>query len=103
MMGLPMDFTVAVTKWVEGREKQWETVGAARMIILSWYRMDLRLVDEIHGTMATLSIAYTLPRPLLRRLVARVLAPWYAGWCLRHMLNDSRKALEGPVAAMSVQ
>src|ERR1044072_210990 len=27
MMGIPMDFTVAVTKWVEGKEKVWETIG----------------------------------------------------------------------------
>ena len=33
MMGMSMDFTVEVTKWVEGVEKIWETTGEAKMII----------------------------------------------------------------------
>jgi len=35
MMGLKMDFTVTVTKWVAGIEKVWETIGEAKMIIYS--------------------------------------------------------------------
>ena len=41
MMGMNMDFTVEVTKWVEGVEKVWETKGESKMIIYSWYRMHL--------------------------------------------------------------
>ena len=41
MMGMKMDFTVEVTKWIEGVEKIWETIGEAKMIIYSWYRMHL--------------------------------------------------------------
>src|SRR4030095_9689751 len=41
MMGIKMDFTVAVTKWVRGMEKVWETIGNAWMIIYSWYQMRL--------------------------------------------------------------
>jgi hypothetical protein len=99
MMGLPMDFTVAVTKWAEGRENCWETIGEARMIILSWYRMELHLADDVSGTRATLSIAYELPHTWFWRMLARMLAPWYAQWCLKSMLNDSRRALE---AAMPI-
>src|SRR5512138_1320882 len=41
MVGLNMDFTVEVTKWIKGVEKTWETMGEAKMIIYSWYRMNL--------------------------------------------------------------
>lgn len=35
MLGMKMDFTVEVTKWVEGEEKIWETIGKTKLIILS--------------------------------------------------------------------
>ena len=35
MMGMEMDFTVEVTKWIKGIEKVWETIGEAKMIIYS--------------------------------------------------------------------
>jgi len=41
MMGMKMDFTVEVTKWIEGTEKVWETIGPTKLIIYSWYRMNL--------------------------------------------------------------
>jgi hypothetical protein len=94
MMGLPMDFTVAVTEWKEGVRKCWGTTGPARMIILSWYRMELELFDEPDGTLASLGITYTLPCSWFWRQVARLVAPWYANWCLKNMLEDSRCAME---------
>lgn len=39
MMGMRMDFTVQVTKWIAEKEKIWETVGKPQLIIYSWYRM----------------------------------------------------------------
>jgi hypothetical protein len=47
MMAMKMDFTVEVTKWVEGVEKVWETIGEARLIIYSWYRMDLLVLSQV--------------------------------------------------------
>ena len=38
ILGYPMDFIVVTTKWIEGKEKVWETVGIARMMILRWYQ-----------------------------------------------------------------
>ncbi len=39
VMGMKMDFTVEVTKWIQGKEKIWETIGDAKMIVLAWFRM----------------------------------------------------------------
>jgi len=46
MMGIKMDFTVEVTKWVRGLEKVWETIDDAKMIIYSWYQMQLLISKE---------------------------------------------------------
>jgi hypothetical protein len=94
MMGIPMDFTVEVTKWIHGRKKSWETVGNASLIIYSWYRMTL-IVDETRDnkTLAHLSITYRKPKGFLNRIISFLFADWYCNWCLRKMLGDARKTI----------
>ncbi|HEU5168492.1 MAG TPA: hypothetical protein VFU29_23265 [Chitinophagaceae bacterium] len=94
MMGFTMNFTVLVTEWIKDKEKTWETVGDAKMIILKWYQMRLVISPEGGDTKAELSIAYTKPDNIFFRFIAFFLAPWYANWCLNNMLNDSKKNLE---------
>ncbi|MEO7176525.1 MAG: SRPBCC family protein [Saprospiraceae bacterium] len=94
MMGFSMDFTVVVTKWIKDKEKVWETIGKAKMIILGWYQMRLVLFQEGQNTKAELSIAYTKPTNLFFRIISFFLAPLYANWCLNNMLQDSKKVLE---------
>src|SRR5213078_3983494 len=88
MMGMKMDFTVEVTKWIKGVEKVWETTGDAKMIIYSWYRMRL-LLSEVDGkTVAGLSITYEKPKSLFAKFISFLFADWYCNWCLRNMLDD---------------
>ena len=94
MMGIKMDFTAVVTKWIKPQEKVWETVGKAKMIILGWYQMRLLLTPQGPGTLAKLSISYTYPENLFGRILAFFLSRWYSNWCLKNMLNDSKKSLE---------
>jgi hypothetical protein len=94
VMGFRMDFTVVVTKWIQNEEKVWETVGEARMIILSWYRMDLHLTATDDSTKVELGIDYEIPKNLFFRILGFFLAPWYASWCLNNMLHDSKTELE---------
>jgi hypothetical protein len=95
MMGLYMDFTVEVTKWVPGVEKAWETIGDARLIIYSWYRMQL-VITEIPGgvSQAELSISYKRPVKVFYKLLSFLFADWYCKWCLKKMLGDAKIALE---------
>lgn len=93
MMGLKMDFTVAVTTWTKGVEKIWETVGAAKMIIYSWYRMHLLLTRKENTTVAELSITYKKPDEWWQKIVSFFLADWYCNWCLKNMLADTKKKL----------
>jgi hypothetical protein len=93
MMGIPMDFTVIVTKWNEGRHKVWETVGANELILYSWYRMDLQVKQSDHGTKAHLSITYERPKNIFGKILSFIFADLYCIWCLRKMLHDADRAL----------
>ena len=94
MMGFTMDFTVVVTKWIKDKEKVWETIGEAKMIIMGWYQMRLVISPEGANTKAELSIAYTKPKNIFLKFIASFLTPLYANWCLNNMLKDSKKMLE---------
>jgi hypothetical protein len=93
MMGMQMDFTVAVTKWLPGKEKVWETIGQAKLILYSWYRMMLVLEPATPGTKATLSITYKRPKGILNNILSFLFANLYCAWCLNKMLSDTGKTL----------
>ncbi len=93
VMGIGMDFTVEVTRWVQGEEKIWETIGKPEMIIYSWYRMQLRLTKYDGGTSAELSIGYEKPDGLFYRILSFLFAGMYCKWCLKHMLEDCKAML----------
>jgi hypothetical protein len=38
-----LNFTVEVVTWERGKEKVWETIGATKLIIYSWFRMNLNV------------------------------------------------------------
>jgi len=94
MMGMKMDFTVEVTKWVEGVEKVWETIGDAKMIIYSWYRMHLLVYPKGNTSQAELSITYEKPKGWFARIISFLFADWYCNWCLKNMLSDSKRKIE---------
>lgn len=93
-MGFKMDFTVLTTKWEKNKEKIWETIGKAKMIILDWYQMRLVITQEGENTKADLSIKYTKPGTFFFRSLGFFLAKPYAKWCLKNMLNDTKKHFE---------
>ena len=93
VLGMSLDFTVLVTRWVKGREKSWETTGVTRMIIYSWFRMDLAVEGDHQQSTAHLSISYKRPRGFLNNILSFLLADWYCRWCLKNMLNDTEKKL----------
>jgi len=94
MMGMKMDFTVEVTKWIAGIEKIWETIGVAKMIIYSWYRMHLLLTKKENITVVELSISYEQPLGWFLKIISFFFAGWYCNWCLKNMLDDAKKQLD---------
>jgi len=94
MMGIPMDFTVIVTKWQEGVEKVWETIGPTKLIIYSWYRMELKIKVNNEVVDAVLSISYEKPQGTLNKILSLLFADWYCRWCLKQMLGDAKKSVD---------
>lgn len=93
VLWMNLDFTVLVTKWIKGQEKTWETIGNPRLIIYSWFQMQLKVEKTGEGSMAFLSLSYEKPKCLFNNIICFVLGDWYAKWCLRNMLNDTKKRL----------
>jgi len=94
MMGLRMHFTVEVSKWVDGVEKIWGTIGKTKLIIYSGFQMMLKVSPEMKGARAELSISYGKPKAFIQKILCFLFADWYCNWCLRKMLHDARKQLE---------
>ncbi len=94
MMGMTMDFSETVTNWVQNQLKEWETVGDAKIIIMSWYRMWFEINSAENGTLAKISISYSPPKEWYYKILSFFFATWYCNWCLNNMLNDTKKVLE---------
>src|SRR5262245_48493221 len=100
MMGLSIDFSESVTKYIPPREKVWHTIGESRLLIIASYEMRLT-VEALSPSSSrlTISIVYELPRSGFWRIVGLMLARPYSHWCLRQMLHDAQHALEAPARA----
>ena len=94
MMGMIMDFSETVTKWQAPKLKEWEIVGDAKIIIMSWYRMWFEIAAAENGTVAKISISYLPPAQWYYKILSFFFANWYCNWCLNNMLNDTKKNLD---------
>lgn len=87
VVGMKMDFTVEVTKWIEGKEKVWGTIGDVKMIVIDWFEMHLIMTPEMDGkSKAKLGIYYTKHKGLWGFLFGK----WYSKWCVKSMLKDTK-------------
>lgn len=94
VMGMKIDFTEKVTKWIENQEKVWETIGEPKLIIMGGYIMNLNVRPSNFGTRLTFGIKYSYPKSVFWKGISIVVGDWYAKWCLRNMCRDAKKALE---------
>ena len=94
VMGLPLDFTGVVSRWVPQEEKIWRSIGEPRLIVIGAFEMRLTITPESGGSRLTAGIEYTLPKSWAGRLLGRVLARPYSRWCLRRICRDAKSALE---------
>ncbi len=102
MMGMNLDFSETVTKWQPPQYKKWETVGEAKIIIMSWYRMWFEITPDENGAIVKLSISYLPPPQWFYKVLSFFFAGWYCNWCLSNMLNDTKRTLERNSEGMNV-
>ena len=95
MMGLTIDFSETVTKYVAGCEKVWRTIGEPQLLIISSYEMRV-VVEPVspNSSQLTISIDYELPLASIWRAIGRVLADTYSRWCLTSMVDGAKLDLE---------
>jgi len=94
MLGMIMDFSETVTRWEQNKLKEWEIMGNAKIIIMSWYRMWFEISPSEKGTFARISISYLPPKEWYYKILSFLFARWYCNWCLSNMLNDTKYYLE---------
>lgn len=92
VMGMEMDFTVEVSRWIKDAEKKWGTTGNAKMIVLSWFEMYFYLQPFEDGrTQVILGINYTKSKG---SILGFLLGRSYSKWCVNSMLRDTIKHFE---------
>lgn len=95
VMGMTIDITETVTKWIENREKVWRTIDKPKMIVMSDYVMHLLLTAKDKSTTRVLfEIDYSLPKTPWGTVLGWLLARKYARWCLQRACEDTKRFLE---------
>jgi hypothetical protein len=95
VLGLRIDFTTTVVRWVMDREKVWRTTGEPRLVVIRHFEMRFATAPLDGGTDLTLALAYDLPARGAGWLLGRLLAGPYARWCVRRIVRDGQVALGG--------
>ncbi len=94
MMGLAIDFSETVTRYIPGREKVWETIGEPKLLIMSSYVMRVSVDPlSLSSSRLTISLTYAPPRSIFWRFVGALVGDWYGRWCLRNMCRDAKAAM----------
>ena len=94
VLGLTVDFSETVTKWVLNKERVWHTIGFPKIIIMSNYEMRFLIEPLGQKTHLISEISYDLPNPLFWKFLGFLLAGWYSQWCLKNMTKDTKDNLE---------
>ena len=94
VMGLTIDFSEIVTKWVKNKERVWKTIGQPKIIIISNYEMWFFTDPSEKNTKLTFGISYDLPKDIFGFILGFLLADWYSKWCLNNMCQGAKDALE---------
>jgi hypothetical protein len=94
VLGMTLDFTETIVKWVKNKERVWRTIGEPKIIIMGNYEMAFFIEPVEGGSELTFEIRYELPKPFFGKLLGVLLANWYSKWCLNNMCRDAKAALE---------
>ena len=95
MMGLTIDFSETVTRYVLGREKMWRTIRQPRLLVINSCEMRV-LPQPIADARSrlTITIDCEIARAGLWRLIGRVLADPCAQGCLGGMIEGTVQDLQ---------
>jgi hypothetical protein len=91
MLGIPLGLEEAVVEREPPRMKAWKTIGEPRLLVIGAYRMGFGIEPQAEHSRLTVFIDYALPRGAIGKLLGRALAPAYARWCCKQMVEDATR------------
>lgn len=93
VLGIRLYLEEVVTKRQPPTEKQWETVGRPKLLVIGAYGMRFTVTEAPSGASAvTVHIDYDLPTRGFSTVLGRLFGASYARWCTRRMTQEARQA-----------
>lgn len=80
-----------ITKYEPPYKKEWKTIGNLRLLVIGHYLMEFEINPEKDGAKLKVYISYKLPVSAGQRFLGYVFSGFYARWCVRQMLDGTRK------------
>jgi ligand-binding SRPBCC domain-containing protein len=101
VLGVPLKVEEVVTSRTPPSSKTWETTEEPTLWVIGQYRMGFELVPQGSRTQLRVHIRYARPAGILGGIMGWLLAPAYARWCTRVMVNEAVKHFGQAVAALA--
>jgi hypothetical protein len=90
VFGILLSVEEVVTERQRPCSKVWKTIGAPRLLVIDGYEMGFDISSEPEGSRLRVFINYATPQSiLLLGWLKRLLAKFYAKWCVTRMIQDA--------------
>ncbi len=89
VLGIPIFVVERVVEYTAPFRKVWQTTTEPRLLVIGSYRMGFELMPQAQATVLRVWIDYALPSVFFPRLIGRILAGFYAQWCVNQMVRDA--------------
>lgn len=89
VLGIPIFVVEKVVEYTAPLLKVWQTTTEPKLLVIGSYRMGFELTPQVRATVLRVWIDYALPSAFFTRLIGRILAGFYAQWCVDQMVRDA--------------
>ncbi len=89
VVGIPIFVVERVVEYTAPFRKVWQTTTEPKLLVIGSYRMGFELTPQAQATVLRVWIDYAFPSAFFPRLMGRILAGFYAQWCVNQMVRDA--------------
>lgn len=99
ILGINISLVEKVIERQKPTHKTWQTFNGINLLVIGHYTMgfDITAVAE-NKSKLRVYIDYELPKTVKTRFLGLLFGDMYAKWCVKQMLNDTRKQFTDPVS-----